>query len=79
MNLEFRKGLERKRIESFPQAIELVEAELSAADDDLSEAIDRLKNKNISIQPLLLIIRCFMPFEHWFIQRAIAKKVIITC
>ena len=42
---EFQKGLERKRIERFPSIQNLSKKELSAAEDDLHEAVDRFKNK----------------------------------
>ena len=45
VNKDFKKGLERKRILVFDKAKLLVNKELEDADDDLTEAIDRLKNK----------------------------------
>jgi uncharacterized protein (UPF0332 family) len=45
MNHDFQKGIEKKRIEAFPQAKALVKNEITAAEDDLQEASDRLKNK----------------------------------
>ena len=45
MNLEFQKALEKKRILNFSKGKVLVKKELRAAEDDLSEAKDRLKNK----------------------------------
>jgi len=44
-NLEFQKALERKRILTFSQGKSLIKKELVAAQDDLKEAKDRLKNK----------------------------------
>jgi len=45
VNPDFQKGLEKKRIVPFAQAIMLVADELRAAKDDLTEAQDRLSNQ----------------------------------
>ena len=42
MNHDFQKGIEKKRIEAFPQAKDLVKDEIRASEDDLLEAGDRL-------------------------------------
>ena len=44
MNLEFKKALEKRKILKFNKAKALVTKELEAAQDDLVEAEDRLKN-----------------------------------
>lgn len=44
MNLEFKKALEKRKILKFTKAKALVTKELEAAQDDLVEAEDRLKN-----------------------------------
>lgn len=41
---EFRKALEKKRIQKFAKAKSLVAKEIAAAQDDLAEARDRLKH-----------------------------------
>lgn len=41
---EFRKAVEKKRIQKFAKAKSLVAKEIAAAQDDLSEARDRLKH-----------------------------------
>jgi uncharacterized protein (UPF0332 family) len=45
MNHDFQKGIEKKRIEAFPQAKGLVKDEIRASEDDFQEAGDRLINK----------------------------------
>lgn len=45
INLEFQKALEKKKILHFSKGKILVKKELKAAEDDLNEAKDRLKNK----------------------------------
>lgn len=45
MNLEFQKALEKKKILHFSKGKTLVKKELEAAEDDLNEAKDRLKNR----------------------------------
>ena len=44
INLEFKKALEKRKILKFTKAKALVMKELEAAQDDLTEAKDRLKN-----------------------------------
>lgn len=45
VNLEFKKAIEKKRLLPFSRGKALIKNELKAAEDDLSEAKDRLKNK----------------------------------
>jgi len=45
MNLEFQKALEKKRILYFNRGKMLIKKELEAAESDLNEASDRLKNR----------------------------------
>ena len=45
MNSEFKKALEKKRLLHFNKGKLLIKKELEAAEDDLVEAKDRLKNK----------------------------------
>ncbi|MCB4791648.1 MAG: HEPN domain-containing protein [Elusimicrobia bacterium] len=45
VNIEFQKGLEKKRIVHFAEAMNSVDIEIQSAKDDLSEASDRFSNK----------------------------------
>ena len=45
MNLEFQKALDKKRILYFNRGKMLIKKELEAAESDLNEASDRLKNR----------------------------------
>lgn len=45
INADFRKGLEKKRIDPFKEGKESVSLEIQAAEDDLSEAIDRFEKE----------------------------------
>jgi len=45
MNLEFQKALQKKKLLPFSRGKMLIKKELKAAEDDLNEAKDRLKNK----------------------------------
>jgi uncharacterized protein (UPF0332 family) len=59
MSLEFKKALEKKRILVFTKAKTLVKKELKAAEDDLNEAKDRIKNKKYKYATIIAYYSMF--------------------
>ena len=53
--LEFKKAIEKKRIVRFTQAKALVDKELQASQDDLSEAEDRYKNQKFILMSVIVV------------------------
>ena len=57
--LEFKKAIEKKRIVRFTKAKALVDKELQAAQDDLSEAEDRNKNQKYKYATIMAYYSMF--------------------
>jgi len=74
VNIEFRKGLEKKRIVHFPKAKNLVKKEIKSASDDLHEAIDRFKNKKFKYATITAYYSMFHTARAFIYSRGYREK-----